>query len=101
MSYGNVFVRSISSAIGAISCSANSRTVERSRRWSGGSSKSMRPIVTYGRRRSPGGPQADVPDAVVPVEPPPVRLGTLQAGGLAPAMLGLVDRGVRLRPGPA
>jgi hypothetical protein len=30
-----------------------------------------------------------------------VRLGTVLTGGLAPAMLGLVDRGVRRRPAPA
>jgi hypothetical protein len=55
----------------------------------------MRPVGSAGTR-------AAVPaDAVVTLEPPPVRLGTLQAGGLAPAMLGLVERGVRLRPGPA
>ena len=30
-----------------------------------------------------------------------MRLGTLIAGGLAPAILGVVDRGVRRRPAPA
>ena len=34
-------------------------------------------------------------------EPPEVRLGELMAGGLAPAILGIVDRGVRRRPEPA
>jgi hypothetical protein len=54
----------------------------------------MRRIVTYGPRPSPR-------EEAGPVEPLPVRLGTLLAGGLAPAMLGLVERGVRRRPEPA
>lgn len=33
--------------------------------------------------------------------PPHVRLGTTDAGGLAPAILAIVERGVRMRPGPA
>jgi hypothetical protein len=32
------------------------------------------------------------------VDPPPVRLGAHFDGGLAPAILAIVDRGVRLRP---
>ncbi len=35
------------------------------------------------------------------VEAPEVRLGVLMTGGLAPAILGIVDRGVRRRPVPA
>jgi hypothetical protein len=35
------------------------------------------------------------------IEAPEVRLGVLMAGGLAPAILGIVDRGVRRRPVPA
>jgi hypothetical protein len=57
----------------------------------------MRRIVTYGPRPSP----RDEAGPAEPVEPPPVRLGTLLAGGLAPAMLGVVERGVRRRPEPA
>lgn len=38
---------------------------------------------------------------IVTYGPPPVRLGTLLQGGLAPAILGIVDRGVRRRPEPA
>jgi hypothetical protein len=34
-------------------------------------------------------------------EPPDVRLGQLVTGGLAPAILGIVERGVRRRPVPA
>jgi hypothetical protein len=34
-------------------------------------------------------------------EAPEVRLGVLMTGGLAPAILGIVDRGVRRRPVPA
>jgi hypothetical protein len=34
-------------------------------------------------------------------EPPEVRLGELMEGGLAPAILGIVDRGVRRRPASA
>ncbi len=41
-----------------------------------------------------GGPDAGV-------EPPEVRLGELMDRGLAPAILGIVDRGVRRRPAPA
>jgi hypothetical protein len=37
----------------------------------------------------------------VSAEPPEVRLGELMPGGLAPAILGIVDRGVRRRPVPA
>jgi hypothetical protein len=52
-------------------------------------------------------------DQTVPIEPargapdpasaeaPEVRLGELLPGGLAPAILGIVDRGVRRRPVPA
>lgn len=42
------------------------------------------------RRRPPASP-----------DPPEVRLGELMEGGLAPAILGIVDRGVRRRPEPA
>jgi hypothetical protein len=42
------------------------------------------------------------PAPVTPTaEPPEVRLGALMTGGLAPAILGIVDRGVRRRPVPA
>jgi hypothetical protein len=34
-------------------------------------------------------------------EPPEVRLGAVMSGGLAPAILGIVERGVRRRPEPA
>jgi hypothetical protein len=34
-------------------------------------------------------------------EPPEVRLGELMTGGLAPAILAIVERGVRRRPVPA
>src|SRR5215211_5883891 len=43
ISYGKRFSRSSSSATGAISPSANSRTVRRIRSWSGERSKSIRP----------------------------------------------------------
>ena len=33
-----------------------------------------------------------------PVRPPQVRLGTLREGGLAPAIMAIVERGVRRRP---
>jgi hypothetical protein len=36
-----------------------------------------------------------------PAVPPQVRLGTLLEGGLAPAILAIVERGVRQRPGLA
>jgi hypothetical protein len=37
-----------------------------------------------------------------PLEPPPaVRLGSMRAGGLSPAILAVVERGVRLRPAAA
>jgi hypothetical protein len=39
--------------------------------------------------------------AVAATYPPEVRLGELIDGGLAPAILGIVDRGVRRRPEPA
>src|SRR5438309_1311369 len=42
--------------------------------------------------------RADVPSAT---DGPEVRLGELLPGGLAPAILGIVDRGVRRRPEPA
>jgi acetyl esterase/lipase len=38
------------------------------------------------------------PAAVDATDPPDVRLGALVHGGLAPAILGIVDRGVRRRP---
>lgn len=44
-------------------------------------------------------PGASRPD---PLEPPhPVRLGAVLTGGLAPAIMAIVERGVRRRPGPA
>jgi hypothetical protein len=44
--------------------------------------------------------QGSVPPAET-IEAPEVRLGELLPGGLAPAILGIVDRGVRRRPAPA
>jgi hypothetical protein len=41
------------------------------------------------------------PPPVAAADPPDVRLGALMDGGLAPAILGIVDRGVRQRPEPA
>jgi hypothetical protein len=35
---------------------------------------------------------------ISPVRPPQVRLGTLAEGGLAPALMAIVERGVRRRP---
>jgi hypothetical protein len=81
----------------------------------------MRRIVTYvggrrpaGRRRaapapagtdvgreSPGAGHRTVGERLGLIEAPVVRLGTHLTGGLAPAILGIVDRGVRRRPGPA
>ncbi len=45
-------------------------------------------------------PAATTPPPVS-ADPPEVRLGELLPGGLAPAILGIVDRGVRRRPAPA
>src|ERR1035437_10442477 len=47
MSYGKAFVRSSSSATGATSPSANSRTVRRISSWSGDRSKSMPPACSH------------------------------------------------------
>ena len=45
-------------------------------------------------------PGAPIPPAASdrPHHPPPVRLGALVEGGLAPAILAIVERGVRHRP---
>jgi hypothetical protein len=52
----------------------------------------------HGSAGPPAGPPAE---GVGSAEPPEVRLGELLDGGLAPAILGIVDRGVRRRPEPA
>jgi hypothetical protein len=49
---------------------------------------------------SPAG-SSGVPASGGAAEAPEVRLGALLEGGLAPAILGIVDRGVRRRPVPA
>lgn len=48
-------------------------------------------VVESGRGRPTG-------DQHEGVRPPQVRLGTLQEGGLAPAIMAIVERGVRRRP---
>lgn len=49
-----------------------------------------------------GTPAGDTPAAGPPnAEPPEVRLGEMMDGGLAPAILGIVERGVRRRPAAA
>lgn len=50
----------------------------------------------WSRRRVPGAPDRRAPGP--PRRPPEVRLGRLLEGGLAPAILAIVERGVRRRP---
>jgi hypothetical protein len=54
-----------------------------------------------GSAGTPSGGSAGAPPGGTAAEAPEVRLGELLDGGLAPAILGIVDRGVRLRPVPA
>src|SRR5215211_8649657 len=83
ISYGKAFVRSGSPPTGAISPSANSRTVRRISSWSGGRSKSIRPSKQRADAggSAPGGlasrqleQQSDAPPrgALVDVRPPEI-----------------------------
>jgi hypothetical protein len=54
-----------------------------------------------GSAGTPSAGSADTPPGGTAAPAPEVRLGELLDGGLAPAILGIVDRGVRQRPEPA
>src|SRR5947209_6263499 len=122
ISYGNDLVRSSSSATGAISRSANSRTVACTSLWSSDNARSIASIIALrSAGMTPPSPQ-DPPDpallaaqtteldaigsgrsAPAPHRPgairaPHVKLGRIERGGLSPAIMAIVERGVRRRP---